>query len=256
MLKYNDMKIKRITTILIAIVAAFSLCGCSLFESEIPELTEAQQDMIVEYASETLLSFDDGNGDKIEPSFEVVNDNGELVDINEILSTPEPTAEPENLITLPENETSPDATPTPDESVYYESIEEYLGLPGVTINYTGYDIADYYSENPDDYFVLYAQDGQELLILNFELTNVSSDTLEVTMPYRDMRYKISVNGKSENALTTLLLNDMALWSGTIDAGQSVSLVVVGEYDPDELSEISSLELVLKTSDGNISFPLN
>ena len=91
-----------------------------------------------------------------------------------------------------------------------------------------------------------ATDGCQLLVLKFELKNLSEQEQEVSVIPGTVRMKIVLNGSEKNALTTMLLNDLATYQGTLAPQESTELVVVGEYKAEELQNIDSLELKLKS----------
>ena len=66
-----------------------------------------------------------------------------------------------------------------------------------------------------------------------------------------VRVKIIMNGEEENALTTMLLNDLATYQGTLGPNEETELVVVGEYPVEDLQTIDSLSVKLKNESGEV-----
>ena len=66
-----------------------------------------------------------------------------------------------------------------------------------------------------------------------------------------VRVKIIMNGEEKNALTTMLLNDLATYQGTLGPNEETELVVVGEYPVEDLQSIDSLSVKLKNESGEV-----
>lgn len=255
----NRMKTK-IYTIGCILTMCFFLAGCSQIENKIPDITDEQKDLIVEYATETLLSFDKKHCDKLgsapeELKFAKPAVEGTHEDISEIS---EPTPPPEEIpsldLTLPEDELQPEETEVVDntENMEFSELEDALNINSeFNFTYEGYEIKESYPDSLDSYFVMSASRGNSLLIINFDVTNVTSDVLELNMPEKNLLVKIVLNGDSKNALTTLLLNDLTYYKEPIEPGASDKVVIVGEYSKEELETIESLALVLKKDDGSL-----
>ncbi len=264
MKRKTGQKLYRITA---AVLISSLLSGCAMFESTIPELTDSEHDLVVEYAAETLLRYDTKGGGRLKHASKEITRKPEIVDNRESAADtqqqeeePTPTPVPESM-TVVDN---PDAVENPEiidntgegESAF-STIEAALGLQDVVrITYEGYETTDYYPEDIGNYFVMNAQEGYELLVLRFRVENTTGTDLSLSMPYAGTRYKITMNGETKNALSTLLLDDLAAYSGTIPAGGSESLVLVAEYTPAALSSLSSLSLTVKAENGSATLTLN
>lgn len=246
---------KRIAALVMTIVSLFSLTGCAVLNSSIPPLSEEDQDLVVEYASSTLLKYDKKNGDKYLASEEPESEmpSVEVVDAPEPEPTPEPAPEPEEDVVIDASEDL-----STEEGVdKYVSVSEALGLSGeVDIVYEGYEIKNHYPDSLDAYFVMNATEGCDLLIMKFNMTNVSSAVANVDVAGSNSKFKIVLNGAPKNALTTLLLNDLAFYKGELSPGQSEEVVIVGEYPKAELENISDLGLNLKQGENTFGIRLN
>ena len=58
----------------------------------------------------------------------------------------------------------------------------------------------------------------------------------------------NVNGEEKNALTTLLLNDLAYYQGTLAPGENVELVLICEIPAEQAEVITSLALTMKNDE--------
>ena len=67
------------------------------------------------------------------------------------------------------------------------------------------------------------------------------------------KFRIGVNGQQENALSTMLLNDMESYHNTVPAGESVELVSIVEV-PESLN-VETLALTLRGGDKAVTLQL-
>lgn len=245
---------KKVLRGLIIGTVGICLCGCG---NTIPEMTEQQQELVVEYAANTLLKFDRNHAVK-------------LVELEE--EKPQETEdEAAPAVSQPEGEekTEEKGGITADDvmvvdqtgenaSIENVSIEQFLGLSDAEITYSGYETADSYPSagTEEVYFFMEATENSQLLVLKFDLKNTSDSEREVNLADSQVRYKIAINGVEQNALVTLLLNDMAYYQGNLAAGESTEVVVVGEIPSDQADQITTLELVMKSVDNTATISLN
>lgn len=231
-------------------IAGICLTGCG---SSIPEMTGEQQELVVEYATSTLLKYDKNHVVKLV-----------TLEEEELEAEPEPLAVPEKEQTT--NEEKPedkggvkeDDVTVIDQAEETVTIEQFLGVSDVEISYTGYETTDSYpSDSVDEvYFFMNATGNNQLLVLKFDLKNIAAGEQAIDLAASQVRYKITVNSVTQNALTTMLLNDMAYYQGTLAAGESAEVVVVGEITPEQVTQIDTLELVMKSVDDTATISLD
>lgn len=218
--------------------AMISLVGCG---NQIPDMTQEQQALVVEYAAGEILKYDKNYSSKLNA---------------EVLSEPEASDAQEGT---PEQTPVPEQDPSPEPGAEQEpiaaaqevpviekqaAIEELLGVPDVTFTYAGYELCDTYptDQSEEAYFYMSATEGKKLLVLKFQTKNNSGAELTLNMEQTKSHFKIDVNGTRENALTTMLLNDMTYYEGTLGAGEETELVLVCEVPYDLQVETLGLEV--------------
>ena len=75
--------------------------------------------------------------------------------------------------------------------------------------------------------------------------------------YRKTKFKISINGESPKyILTTMLMNDLASFTGTIPAGASENLVLVSEIPEEASGSVQSVALLMKNELEDAQLTLN
>ena len=238
-----------ISILLIALLCVLST-GCSMFSSAIPELTDEQTALVVEYASDTLLKYDTKHKPKLG---ELVIEEPEVIE--EVI---EEEIIPEIVEEIPDEPEIIDNTEDISEpSDGFMSIENALGLSDeLSFKYDGYEIKSSYPETLDAYFVMNASKECSLVIFEFTVTNISDHAVDVDMASKNAKFKVMVNGQTKNALTTMLVNDLSYLKQQLGPNESVTGVVVGEYLSDDLATVDTVGVILKSESGNISIKLD
>ena len=227
--------------ILLAGTLIVSLNGCG---NTIPSLSEEQEALVVEYASTAVLKHD-------------ANYQGKLVDLSTLKNEEETPVEetmqaPAEEADIPKE---PEQMQEPQQDVFsaeqaeaeiQADAEQILGLQDVSLTYSGYEVDEFYPKNGNEiYFVMNATPGNNLLVVKFTLRNLLNEEQDIQIQPGTVRVKIIMNGEEENALTTMLLNDLATYQGTLGPNEETELVVVGEYPVEDLQSIDSLSVKLK-----------
>ncbi|MCM1156811.1 MAG: hypothetical protein NC392_15760 [Roseburia sp.] len=239
---------KRLNVLLCGIAAVCILTGCG---QTVPELTEEENDIITEYAVNLLLKYDKNYNDHLVelPAYEepVIEPEYEEPEPEEIL--------PEEEENIPETEVI-DATEEIEPII--SSIEEFYGIPDFTFQYTGYELLSEYPSMAQDsasaFFAMEATPGTQLLIVKFQVTNQSGmESVLDTFQY-GVKVKIAVNGEaSKNALSTMLLNDLQTYRGTLEAYGQTELVAVIEVP--QGTSVANLSLLLKSDSDSATMTL-
>ena len=245
---------KKMASGVIAVLSMILMTGCG---NAIPEMSAEQQELVVEYAANTLLKYDKYYERKlIELTLEqeMADNAAETEDTDEDEKNADASKEESTLKPDPEVAIVDNTGEAMSENI---SIEKFLGLDSVEITYTGYETGKTYPDQGEDlFFIMNSTEGKELLILKFQAKNVSETETELDIAQSETRFKIVVDGKQQNALTTMLLNDMAYYAGTIAAGGEEELVLICEVPEEEAGKISELGLVRKNVENTATISLN
>lgn len=235
----------------IMVLSAVLMTGCG---NTIPEMTEEEQELVVEYAANTLLKYDKYYERKLieltleqELAEDTVPKEEEKEETEE-KPEKESSLKPDSEVTIIDN--------TGDAVSENISIQKFLGLDSVEITYTGDEVCDAYPEQGEDlFFIMNATAGNKLLVLKFQVKNVSGTETELDIAQSNTRFKVVVDGKQTNALTTMLLNDLAYYKGTLGAGEETELVLVCEVPEGESGNISALGLMMKNVENTATISL-
>ena len=193
---------------------------------------------------------------------------GKLVDLS-TLKNEEETPEEETMQALAEEADipkEPEQIQEPQQDVFsaeqaeaeiQADAEQILGLQDVSLTYSGYEVDEFYPKNGNEiYFVMNATPGNNLLVVKFTLRNLLNEEQDIQIQPGTVRVKIIMNGEEKNALTTMLLNDLATYQGTLGPNEETELVVVGEYPVEDLQVIDSLSVKLKNESGEVILNCN
>ncbi|MCM1135345.1 MAG: hypothetical protein NC400_07180 [Clostridium sp.] len=245
---------KKVICGMMVIFSVMFITGCG---NKIPELSEAEQDLVVEYAANTLLKYDKYYEKKLielTVEQEMIYDQLQATRAEEEKAAEnkepaESTMEPDSEVSIIDN--------TGEAVSQNISIKDFLKLDSVDIAYAGFEASEVYPEQGEDlFFIMNATNGNELLVLKFLAKNESGTEANLDIAGTQTRFKIVVNGVEKNALTTMLLNDMAYYQGTIASGEEVELVLVCEVPKEQAEQIDDLGLVMKNVDNEATISLN
>ncbi|MGN0292294.1 MAG: hypothetical protein ACI4C5_10190 [Lachnospiraceae bacterium] len=126
------------------------------------------------------------------------------------------------------------------------SLKKALKLEaGLDASFTRYDLTDSYVES--DYFAMNAMSGKTYLVIHINLTAEGADT-GCDMFSKNLNFRAVINGEKEvGAQTSILLNDLSTYQGTIAQGSPQDCVLLFETEKESVENIESLEL--KVLDG-------
>ncbi len=229
------MKRKLIASVCVAIL--FGMCGC---ENTIPQLSAEAEGQIVNYAADVALKYD-------------ASYDNRLVDLSLYEDFIQKESEVESESGKEENKgmdpvEDKETVDVSEDKGYHSSIEEFFGYDEIEILFVDAYFADSYSENDaNDYFALDAKAGKKLLVMNFEVTNKSEMVNRVDFLSVSSQMKISLNGDREvKILSTMLTNDLSTFAKSMEANETVMLVLLAEVTEDKATEILNLDISLKS----------
>lgn len=240
---------KRNSACLAALCAALLMTGCG---SSIPDMTENETRMIAEYAADLLLKYDKNYVVKVVDTTEYHKEEERKAEearkaAEKAAKEAEAAKQAEEAANTTSSGGGNEASEEPQNTV--SSIEEFYQLQGVQIQYSGFGVYESYPEQTDEediFFALGATEGRKLLVMFFDVTNVSGEEIEFNMVDIDPKFKVSVNGAAEQStLFTLLPDALASYEGNLAADETVKTVIVAEIPTEDSESIESLTLTLK-----------
>lgn len=225
----------------IALSAVFCLSGCQT--STIPEMSEEETALVAQYAANLILTNNKKHDTGIATQAEIEKDEAK----RERQRLREEEAKKAADKAAEQGETSE----IDDASAVVENadIAQFLGLQDVVIAYQSNEVCDAYpgDDSEDSFFAMNATEGNQLLVLKFNIQNNSAEDKEIDILNQYPLFRISVNGgEDKSALTTLLLDDLSTFKDTLAAGESKEAVLVIQISDEEAGEgVQSLTLTTK-----------
>ena len=184
-------------------------------------LTEAEMDVVAEYAAGLLLKYDKNYSTPLYYS-------GSLEEMERLL-TPTPIPTPTPVITkAPVAGTSntsgngsgqSEVTPIPLEPDNPETIRqltEILAVENITVSCEGFELMESVVSN--EYFTLAAKEGRQYAVVYFQLQNDTAEELIFDASKKDLEYSIDINtGSVSRVSLSMLEQDLQYMPITVPA---------------------------------------
>ncbi|MBO7375155.1 MAG: hypothetical protein J6U09_05035 [Lachnospiraceae bacterium] len=242
------MNKRLISTILLSASFLISLTGCF---NAIPEMTEEEEKMVVRYMADAVIQNDVSyqsrlldEEEKEAALAEEARKAEELKKIEEEQKLKEEKKKAE------EDSASSSSTPTEVvEKVYTPAdMASIMELENVSFEYVGYETGNVYPMDIEDLgFGYSAHENSSLLVISFNVSNTSSEDMELDLSKIKAKYRIKINGEKKFTPDFIPLNTiMTMFKDTIPAGGSVKLDLVYEI-PDD-TDIDTLDLFIINND--------
>jgi hypothetical protein len=233
--KGADRMRKCVRVVALFLACSLVLCGCgtSLFE-----LTEEEETVIVHYAAYVLAKHNVYQKDGM-----VAIDQSLLEEEDVQIATEDEL--PEETETQTEEaeqqtgsgEVQADSSTEPENTI---SIAEAAGYDGqLDFAYTGFYTVNNFQEGKA--YSLDARSGYEFVVAQFTMTNISGEALDVDIMGSNLTFRMSYDGTTRiKEDVTLLLTDLSTYTGSIESGESVDLVLLFEVPEEDAASVSEL----------------
>lgn len=222
------MKIK---VFMITILISVILSGC---QSKV-STTENQDNIIAEYSAGLLLKYDKNYSDKLIYNMNDVKETKIVADSNtgaglEINASLIKDKEPIIDKNITEDTKTNIVVSSDKESLIYKNIAEVYNQDGFDISYSKYSMEDSYpNDELKSYFNLQASKNNQLIIVNFNIKNISSKKRKINLLNSEINYNLTINdNKTYKPLMTLLINDLQYIDLDIQANKVETAVIVFE----------------------------
>ena len=230
--------------VVLILVCSMLLTACG---GEFPEVSDDELNEVSEYAARLLLKYDANHRSRLVSMEEVEARN--LRDQKRREAAQARAEALDNAGMDPVDDTqvidnTQNVVGGGADVVTYHSMQEYWELPaGVQVVYNGYDVVE---DLANDFFSIEASEGKRLILLHFRLENQSEEEQFIDILGQNTVFKATFNGDyKRTALTTMLMEDLATYKGSVVAGNGVDTMLVFEVDEVQAAQISSISLNLK-----------
>ncbi|MCR5339176.1 MAG: hypothetical protein K6E75_11540 [Lachnospiraceae bacterium] len=251
------------------IMAAALICmtGCG---DAIPELSEQQTEVFTEYAAGAVLKEMPQSNSRLvdtsvdyDPSKMTKYEKQQLGIIDPDEPSPQDTAQdngaadegldqaPADDMTMDPGQSGAGSSESAEPSM---SVAQITGIDGLDVKLKGFSVMDNYpevAEGTDLFFAMNASEGTKLIVAKLTVQNTGSEPMEINNVARsDIRFKLLLNGESaQNAIVTLLNDDLASLKQTFEPGQSAETVLVCQVSEDLANSVSQLSVVISSDEG-------
>ena len=262
------------TCVIIFVIFVFS--GCS----KVIDLTDEENYLIAEYAAELLLKYDRNYDMKY--TGEIIDSDEETTEeiTTEAITTEEITTE---AITTEAATEQPDVDHTTEDSSQTTSKEEsdspdgqggnlgitdvsgvkadveaadfdlakFVDEENVSIQYAYYMTADSYpSHDKDGMFIeIEAPTGYKLLVVKFDIENLTNDEQSLDMYSKDITYNIILNdSKSTKQMLTILIDDLYTYEYKLDGSSREEAVLLFQVADSIVPRIQDVKLKVTYKD--------
>ena len=270
------MKKNKLVSFLVICVCSTMFMGCGKDKEELVAetvieteeknmfgLTDSEQKMYAEYAAGVLMKYNAGSNMRVLEGQTLVNQEAKEEAAREQAAKREQLvaeyASNKSQNSNKENQSSGSSSSGSSQGTgvsYINDMSVATGTNAFTINYTGYEIADSYPNSGEDILMaIEAKQGKVLMVTKFLVTNISGQTENFDMFSKQAKFKINLNGAAYKSQYTLLLDDLSMYKGDIDAGASIETVLIFEIPESAASELGNMVLSVTTDSGANSMQL-
>lgn len=210
-------------------VMAVLLTGCS----QAVDLTVEEKDIIANYAARVIVRA-------------TQRDYTYTPDIQQAVYDPSvyesETDENGNVIAIPHD---------------YSELADYLGMEGVMISYKGCSVSKEYPQGEDALFVLNADEGRQLVVVEYEVTNVGDKELVYSTPEDMPVFRLIVNENTKiRSFKNILVNDFSNMNSFIIApGETKTAIIVFDVDETQTDSMNYIEVQYGAEGKYISLPV-
>ena len=262
------MKKSKVVSFLIICACSVMLIGCSKKEEEdvavveIEEenvfgLTESEQKMYAEYAAGALMKYNAGTDMRVLEGQTLVNQEAkekaakEQAERREQLAAEYEANKKNNSNKDKENSASGGASGSSGGSGvnYISDMSQATGTDAFSIVYDGYEITDSYPNSGDDMLMaMDATSGKLLMVTKYKVTNISGQTENFDMFSKQGKFRLDLNGERYKSQYTLLLDDLSMYKGDLDAGETIEGVLIFEIPESAASNVDDMVLSITIGD--------
>lgn len=231
------------------------LVGCE----KVVELTDEETRLIAEYAAELLLKYDINYVDRIDEGNQKAEEmSSEALDkiINGETTTSTTTEDNVKQESTTEKNEDADRHDSESESLDVKAEDEHTvgteqdiaaiaGIEGAKITFREYFVVDKYPETEEqgEFIHLEASQGYQLLVVRFDVENLTTDILPVSLIDKGLDYRIVCNGrKVAKPMLTILMDDLGTLETNVEPNVPQQAVLVFQISEEMHNNLETMEL--------------
>ena len=239
---------KKYNLLILIMLLSFVLTGCG---NAIPDLSEEETLMVDTYMAELLLKYDENYSTKLLEENEIDKEIKIRKEIEEEekrraeREAAREKAEQEKKESVSSNSASSGGKAEAKDNAV--DLEAFLDIEDFSVECTGVTFEDSYADAGDEmFFSITPSSGCKIAVSHLRITNNSSEAKILDILNKGARFKLSFNsGPYHNTMVSILLSDFTMYSGNINAGESIDLVMLVDLPESECVEVDDLDLNIK-----------
>lgn len=239
---------KKILIVCSMVILSLFCVGCT----KTIELTDEESQLVAEYAAELLLKYDRNYDYKFYESIEDTVITTEEITEATTEVVPEDTTEDTEEVTTevqePDAEDTQEVVDVLDEEVIPAGdfdVAAFAEVENVSIKYNYYMLAESYPSYDHDgmYIEIEAPDGYQLLVVKFNIENLTGDKQYIDLYTKDLTYNIIVNDeRTAKQMLTILIDDLYTYQADIEGDSLEEAVVLFQVSDSVAESIVDLKL--------------
>lgn len=246
---------RRVCRIMGILLAGVVLSGCNV---EIPDLTDEESALITEYATNLIVKHSEISDRNLLSNTELeigileeakekerklkadeIADAYLSKDIAKLEALDSDSAEDDSALGSHGEVVAPSYT-----------ISEFFEQNDFWVEYSSYELCNSYPEDEGVFMAMDATGGHKLCVVKFQVQNVTDSEQEFDMFSKKGRFTlVTEDGEKISAQSTMLLNDLSSYKGTLEANASEEMVLIFEVEED-VAQMGTMQLVMKNGDGD------
>ena len=250
------MNKKKILFFAISVLLCFVLSGCGM-----TSLTADEEEQIALYSAKMIAKYNVNQtqgisyvSDKTAKQYKKDQSKKEKTQQDDVastsktdssdLSSQDASDSSKNSSGNSDAKTSTDNTATKD-SLKEISLTDVLGIKGISFAITGTEVVDEFKDATS--FVLSPTDGYKFFVVHFAVTNQTTQDIGVDLLSVKPSIYCTVNGSTVSSDSTILLDDLSTFQGTIKANEIQNMVLLFQFPQDSLGDTSGYYLKTKVN---------
>lgn len=241
------MKKKRLAAGALALAVSITACGCG---EQLYELTDEEEAVVVHYATRAVTKFNKRQSEGISDvtMLKARMQQEEERRREEEQKTKEEQQKQETKKDEKQDNSKTESGQQSDQSqsseqpkIDYVSLGQALKLNGIEAVYKGYEVAPTYMESAS--YMIRANSGKELLVLHVNLKNTGNKKAKCNILSKMPTFRLNINGDlNVSADTTILLDDLGTYQGSLKAGATKKTVLVFQVKEGTVKKVKSMDL--------------
>lgn len=232
---------KRFFSVSLLFLCSVFLAGCN----EVTDLTDEETALIAEYAAELLLKYDlsyvdrIAEGDRQAEEISAGAESAEQLQVTTQAATDRVKEKAEQ--TTSNGNSTEEANPISVSGG--GNIAQSMGLSGVSVICKDYVVSKRYSGQYADEVDLEAAEGYQLMVVQFDVENVTEETVSFSMLDRTVGYSIVCDGTVlADSMLTILPHDLGTLEASLEPGEKQEAVLIFQISDSRIKEFDTIEL--------------